>query len=307
VTTPPARPFVSVIIPTLDNVAGLARCLAPLEAQTYAANRYEILVVDNGSREDVQSAVAAFPHVRFFREEKPGSYAARNLGLAVANGTVIAFTDSDCIPDRAWIENGVAGLLASPKCGLVAGRIELFFRDRAHPTPSELYDSIVMNFHQDRNVAERRFGATANLFAFKQVFEAVGVFNSQLMSGGDLEWGRRVSERGYPLAYAPNARVSHPARHTLRETYEREVRLVGGRYRMKAEKRAPAVSFAMDLVRAITPAIGFYVRLYRDPRLTTARDRASVIRVALGVKYVGAWELIRLMMGGKPRRGSAVS
>lgn len=305
--TAPARPFVSVIIPTLDNVRGLEQCLAPLEAQTYPTDLYEIIVVDNGSREDVQAAIAGFAHVRFFREEQPGSYAARNLGLAVANGEIVAFTDSDCIPDRDWIEAGVAALLANPRAGLVAGRVDLFFRDPAQPTPSELYDSIVMNFHQDRNVSELHYGATANLFSFKRVFEKVGVFNSQLMSGGDLEWGRRVFQHSYQQTYAPDARVAHPARHTLNETCERSVRLVGGRYAMKVQKHASTMSFALDLARALTPAIGFYWRLARDSRLPRAKDRASVVMVAIAAKYVGAGELIRLMLGGEPRRGSPAS
>ncbi len=298
-----ARPFVSVIIPVLDNLDGLERCLAGLAEQTYPTDLHEVIVVDNGSREDLRPAVAASPRARLLHERQPGSYAARNLGIAAARGEVLAFTDSDCVPARDWIEKGVEHLLRQPGCGLVAGRVELVFRDPLRPTASELYDLVVMNFHQDRNVAERRFGATANLFAFKRVFEAIGPFDGRLMSGGDLEWGRRVSERGLAQLYADDARVAHPARHALEDTYRQAVRLAGGTYRLKSLGGASAMRRAIDLARALTPAVGFYGRILADARLKRGRDRVAVVRVAIGVKYVVAGELIRLMMGGEPRRG----
>ena len=298
-----SAPFVSVIIPAFNNLEGLRRCLAPLEQQTHARERYEVIVVDNGSSDDVRSVVDGFPRVRLLREEQPGSYAARNRGIAAARGDVLALTDSDCVPTREWIEKGVENLLRAPDCGFVAGRVELTFRDPARPTPSELYDFIVMNFHQDRNVAERRFGATANLFVFKQVFEAVGPFDGQLLSAGDLEWGRRVFDHGLLQIYADDVRVAHPARHALAETYRQARRLAGGTYRLKIQNGATPARRMLDLARAVTPALGFYGRLLRDQRLKHLRQRVSVVLVAIRVKYVVAWELIRLMTGANPRRG----
>lgn len=298
-----APPLVSVIIPAFNDPEGLRRCLEALGEQTYAADRHEVIVVDNGSREDLRPVVAEFERARLLHESEPGSYAARNRGIAAATGEVLAFTDSDCVPTRDWIERGVEHLLRAPNCGLVAGRVDLLFRDPLSPTASELYDLIVMNFHQDRNVAVRRFGATANLFTFKQVFHTVGPFESRLMSGGDLEWGRRVYERGLLQLYADDVRVAHPARHSLEETYRQAVRLAGGTYRLKLKDGASPARRAIDLMRAVTPAFGFYGRILGDKRLTRMGDRVSVVRVAIGVKYVTARELIRLMLGGEPRRG----
>jgi glycosyltransferase involved in cell wall biosynthesis len=299
----PERPFVSVIIPAFNNAAGLGRCLEALADQTYAADRHEVLVVDNGSREDLRSVVAAFPRARLVHESEPGSYAARNRGIVAATGEVLAFTDSDCVPTHNWIERGVEHLLRAPTCGFVAGRVDLLFRDPVDPTASELYDLIVMNFHQDRNVAVRRFGATANLFVFKQVFHTVGPFDFRLMSGGDLEWGRRVHERGLLQLYADDVRVAHPARYSLKDTFRQALRLAGGTYRLKLRDGTTPASRAIDLLRAWTPAFGFYWRILGDKRLTRLGDRISVVRVALAVKYVTARELVRLMMGGEPRRG----
>jgi glycosyltransferase involved in cell wall biosynthesis len=292
-------PFVSVIVPVLDDREALARCLAALAGQTYPPDRHEIVVVDNGSREDPSPALDAVPRARLVREATPGSYAARNRGIAEARGDVLAFTDSDCVPAPEWIERGAARLAAEPACGFVAGRVELTFHDSARPTAAELYDSLVMNFHQDRNVHERRFGATANLFTTRAVLAAVGPFDAALASGGDLEWGRRVFANGYQPVYEAGALVRHPARASLAAALARERRLTGGRVQLE---RRDGVSAFLALLRAWIPALGFYARLLADSRLPRLGDRMRVVGVALAIKYAGALERARLMLGAAPRR-----
>jgi len=292
------RPFVSVILPVFDNAAGLERCLSALQSQAYPADRYEVIVVDNGSSEDPGPLVSRFARAQLVRESRPGSYAARNRGLDVARGDILAFTDSDCVPAPDWIERGVQCLASFPESGFVAGQVDLSFRDPAHPSSAELYDFLVMNFHQAHNVRDRKFGATANLFVPRRVFDMVGRFDAALLSGGDLEWGRRVLAKGLSQTYAPEARVAHPARYTLDETYRRALRLTGGDF-----ARSSGASRALELVRGFVPAIGFYARVLGDTRLPRFGDRVRVVLVALGVKYVTAWERLRLALGAAPHRG----
>lgn len=301
-STADPMPFVSVIVPVLDDREALARCLAALARQTYPADRHEIVVVDNGSREDPSPVLAAAPRARLVREAAPGSYAARNRGVAEARGDVLAFTDSDCVPDPGWIERGVARLAAAPGCGFVAGRVELTFADPARPTAAELHDWLVMNFHQDRNVRERRFGATANLFTTRAVVAAVGPFDAALTSGGDLEWGRRVFAKGYQPVYEPEAVMRHAARASLAAAVARERRLTGGRVQLERRDGIPGTRRFAALVRAWIPAVGFYARILGDARLPRWRDRVRVVGVALALKYAGALERLRLMLGAAPRR-----
>jgi glycosyltransferase involved in cell wall biosynthesis len=296
-----SRPFVSVIVPAFDNAAGLELCLRALEDQTYPADRCEVIVVDNGSRVDPAPLVSRFSRARLERESQPGSYAARNRGLAVARGEILAFTDSDCVPAHDWIKQGVASLAGCQGCGFAAGQVDLSFRDPAHPSAAELYDFLVMNFHQEHNVRDRKFGATANLFVPKPVFDRVGMFDATLLSGGDLEWGERVLAKGLRQTYAAEARVAHPARYSLDETYRRALRLTGGDFRRSSSSGAGRR--AVELARAFTPAVPFYARVLSDHRLPRFGDRVRVVLVALGVKYVTAVEHLRLTLGGSPRRG----
>jgi glycosyltransferase involved in cell wall biosynthesis len=100
-------PTVSVIIPVLDDFERLTKCLRAIGEQTWPLVQLEVLVVDNGSTGDIASVVAPFPFVRLLHEAKPGSYCARNRALSDARGSILAFTDSDCLPDAVWIEQGV--------------------------------------------------------------------------------------------------------------------------------------------------------------------------------------------------------
>ncbi len=169
-----SSPFVSVIIPVFNDAERLRLCLQALERQSYPRDRYEVVVVDNGSDDDLQPVVDPYKQVVLLRERRPGSYAARNAGIAKAKGDILAFTDADCIPDRQWIALGAARFLAADNCGLVAGQIELFFQNPSQPTAVELYDSIKIGFPQAEFVAESHYGATANLFTSKAIVEAVG-------------------------------------------------------------------------------------------------------------------------------------
>ncbi len=207
-------PLVSVIVPVYNDNEFLQACLNALAKQTYTKEQYEIIVVDNNSQEDVGIVVDGFEHVTLVHESQPGSYIARNTGIEVAKGEVIAFTDADCIPAPKWLENGVSTLHSEPNVGLVAGHIDLFAKDSENPNPFELYETVALAFPQDQFLADDQFGVTANLFTFKHVLDKVGGFNETLKSGGDKEWGQRVFKAGYTQLYAKDANVDHPARST---------------------------------------------------------------------------------------------
>src|SRR4051794_296822 len=91
------KPFVSIIIPVYNDGERLRTCLTALSKQTYPAERFEVLVIDNGSKVSPGPIVADFPFAKLSIETRPGSYCARNNGLALAKGEMFAFTDADCV------------------------------------------------------------------------------------------------------------------------------------------------------------------------------------------------------------------
>lgn len=287
-------PFVSVIIPVYNDNAHLTLCLQALARQTYPADRHEIIVVDNNSEENVAAAVAAFERVRLAQEPRPGSYIARNRGVELAAGEVIAFTDADCIPEPTWLERGVATLLSQPNVGLVAGRVELFAQDRDRPNPYELYETIALAFPQDQFLANDRFGVTANLFTFKRVLAAVGPFDETLKSGGDREWGQRVYAAGYRQLYGPEAQVNHPARNTWEDLRKRSVRIMGGRYDMLTAAQDSKAALLKDFIVFLKPPFRFFWRTWQDSRLRGPGQKWQFTVVMLRLRWVAIQERFRL-------------
>ena len=289
--------FVSVIIPVYDDFQQLKKCLHALEDQTYPKGSYEVVVVDNGSSESIEPVVAGFGQALAVREGRIGSYAARNKGLSLARGEVIAFTDSDCIPEPDWIEGGVARLRGTVGCGLVAGKVETFFEDPLRPTAVELYESATA-FPQRRYVELRKYGATANLFTFKSVFEDVGPFDEGLRSGGDYEWGRRVHSSGYGQVYADDVRVWHPARRSFGQLRGKIVRVAGGH--RSSPDPADSSRFKLELLVRLLPPVRGALRVLSNKRLGGIGDRLKVVLVMCLVRYLQVWERLRVRLRGKP-------
>ncbi len=295
--------FVSVIIPVYNDSQRLKICLEALAKQTYPKKLYEVIVVDNASTEDIKSVVSQFEQARYAYESRPGSYIARNKGLLSAKGDVLAFTDSDCIPIPGWIEKGVAHLVSTPNCGLVAGKISLFFQNPQEPTAVELYEKIVLNFFQDKKLKDHQFGMTANIFTFKAVMDDVGGFDSTLKSGGDRQWGQRVFAAGYQQVYADDACVDHPARHSYAELRKRITRLVGGRHDRLLSKNPSSVEIAKDIVDMFKPPFRSLYRAFKNEELEGLDQKLKFISVIFFARYIDISEKIRLYLGGRSQRG----
>jgi glycosyltransferase involved in cell wall biosynthesis len=150
--------FVSVIVPVWNDAERLRHCLQALEAQTYPHDLYEVIVVDNHSTERIGHVVSRYAHARLVHETRPGSYAARNAGMASARGKIIAFTDADCIPASDWLEKGVGHLTLTEGCAVLAGRIEIFPRLAQQPNAIERYEGLVA-LAQREFVRKYSFGA----------------------------------------------------------------------------------------------------------------------------------------------------
>lgn len=213
---PVSTPFVSVVIPVFNDAARLRTCLQAVAAQTYPADAFEVLVVDNASTEDLAPSVPHDPRFQLLHEPVPGSYAARNRALQTARGEVLAFTDGDCVPDPAWLQRGVARLVGPPFVDYVAGAVELFYEGGGPTSAAELYE-FRHGFPQEFYLREQHFGATANVLTWREVVERVGPFDARLKSRGDAEFGQRVHAAGLVQVYDPQVVVRHPARATAQE------------------------------------------------------------------------------------------
>lgn len=210
---------ISVIIPHYEDLDRLNTCLSQLSRQTLPSDRFEIVVADNASPcgEDVVRAVIR-SRARLVVCTERGAGPTRNAGLAAAVHPLLAFTDSDCIPDKGWL---AAGMSALSTASIVGGQMKVSARSPGDRSGAEAFET-VFAFDNRKYVKEQSFSVTANLFAHRRVFNAVGGFRTHVSE--DVEWCRRAVAAGFKIIYADGAIVTHPARanwHELRQKWER--------------------------------------------------------------------------------------
>lgn len=217
--------FVTVVVPTYKHWDELRLCVAALKNQSYKAECYEVLIINNEPTSSPPDDFDLPINFRILDQPLAGSYASRNLGIASARGEIIAFTDSDCIPHLDWLKNGVAAL--ENGVNRVAGRVEIFFESNKLNI-IEIYEKI---YAFDQALYAKNGGAvTANFMTWKKHFNDVGVFNALMMSGGDMEWGARATSKGITIDYVSDVVVYHPSRSNIKDLKQKLKRTTGGRY-----------------------------------------------------------------------------
>lgn len=291
-------PFVSVVIPVWADQERLESCLEALKGQDYPAERMEVIVVDNGSGDEPARLGARFPQIRFVEEGTPGSYKARNRGIQLARGEILAFTDSDCIPAADWIASGVRRLCEMSRIGFLAGSVVVAPRVTADPSLAELYE-IVLAFPQAEYVRQAHFGATCNLFTTAGVFREVGVFDDRLYSAGDIEWGRRVFASGRQMVYAQDVRVTHRARASVAELIQRARRVAAGALLLEQDRPARVLS---DQLLFLFPRPRLVWKILTSRQTDDPWKRALLLGLHLMLRQVKFWERVRIMLGGQPLR-----
>ena len=179
---------VSVIIPVYNGEAFLAEAMQNIQQQNYQL--LEIIVVDDGSSDRTAEIAANFSdQVRYVFQPNAGPAAARNKGLEMAQGDVIAFLDVDDL----WTENKLnlqlEHLAQDPLRDIVLGHVQVMQRTEVAPEQASFVK------FGDPCVASNLGCAVFR----KSVFEKVGFFDPALRYSEDVDWFMRAREQGIPM------------------------------------------------------------------------------------------------------------
>lgn len=267
-------PFFSVVIPTYERPAQLARCLAALARLDYPAERFEVIVVDDGSAETPADVVGAFDGqlaVRLLVRDNAGPAAARNLGAAHARGRFLAFTDDDCEPDRSWLCALAARLAATPD-RIVGGRTINTLATNPYAETSQLIIEVVYA-HFNADPMDARFFASNNFAVPAERFRALGGFEETFRTSEDREFCDRWLAHGWRMTFAPEALIRHAHTLTLRSLWGQHFGYGRGALRFHRAREARGAE-------PFRPDTGFYMKLLRAS-LMRARDSRSALSPAL--------------------------
>jgi GT2 family glycosyltransferase len=210
------RADITVAVATMGRPDALARCIrAVLDGHTQPA---EIVIVDQSDDDATEQMIreATWPDVSvtYLRQPRLGLAASRNGAIAVSTAPMVAFTDDDCVPDRAWLTAILAVFETDPHVDVVTGRILPLGPDQPglHAVSSRR-SSIPARFH-GRSLPWA-VGSGGNVAVKRDWLERVGGFNERLGAGArglsaeDMDLLYRLLRAGAVVQYEPASIVLH--------------------------------------------------------------------------------------------------
>lgn len=208
--TGPVPADVTVVIPVLDRPEELARCLSGL-------TDLRVIVVDDGSRDPgaIERVVKAVGARGLRHDANRGPAAARNTGLAAADTELVAFLDSDCVPEPGWLDH-LLPHFADPLTGAVAPRVVQYEAGR---TWLGRYEDVGSPLDMGPSPALVRPGArvayvpTAALVV-RRAAATIG-FSADMRVGEDVDFAWRLGDAGWRIRYEPLATMRHEHRVRL--------------------------------------------------------------------------------------------
>ena len=225
----------SVIIPAFNASHTIERCLSSLMRQSVKREDYEVIIVDDGSRDGTSDIVKEFP-VKYLWQANKGPASARIRGAKEAEGEIVLFTDADCVVQHDWIEEmvrffddpevmAVKGAYKTSQKSLVARFAQVEFEER---------------FEMLKKVEAIDMVDTYSAAYRKSTFLSLGGFDPSfpVANNEDTELSYRMSEAGYRMIFNPNAIVYHLNHPDSIIKYARN-KFWRGYWRMVVYKRYP--------------------------------------------------------------------
>ncbi|MDF1551810.1 MAG: glycosyltransferase [Deferrisomatales bacterium] len=209
----------SIVIPTKDRPRQLVACLEALAGLAYPSGRFEVVVVDDGSRMALAPVLDPFLdrlELTVLRQQNAGPAGARNTGAAKARGRFLAFTDDDCTPAEDWLQRLATRLETVPH-RLIGGRTINALADNVFSESSQLLIDYLYRYY-NADPDDARFFASNNVACSAEAFRKLGGFDPKYprAAAEDRDLCDRWLQSGTKLAYAPEAVVYHYHRLGLR-------------------------------------------------------------------------------------------
>jgi mycofactocin glycosyltransferase len=311
-------PSISIIIPTRDRGRSVVECLESLYAQEYPPNLIDIIVVDDGSRDETQKLVSRFSCKLLTNQQSRGQSYCRNAGAREAKGEILAFLDDDCVAGRTWLRD-LAGYFQWEKIGAVGGYVDGYSNRSMLDRYEKEFSLLNLGKYILRGVNDQFFVPTCNMLVRKKAFIETGGIRETLHLGEDVDFCWRMRDAGWQALYIPSGRVLHKHRNTLRTMLRRRAdygtsEAVLGRLHPRKQKVLQMRPLAAVAFLCLCSAIAFFSLLLlaatgaslvaeiaakalrlrmKHIRIPFGKVCFSVVRMYLSYFYLLSFHLIR--------------
>lgn len=289
---------VSVVIPVFNGADTLGLTLTSLAGQTLSRDRYEIIVVDDGST-DGSADIARAHGVKTIVQRNAGAPAARNAGVRAATGKWVAFTDCDCVPSRGWLAALLSAAEAAPQSLGAAGKTTGYRSETAAARFVDLMGGLDAQRYLQHPAFP--FAPTANAIYRRAYLLEAGGFDVRYKTYDACDLHTRLLRRRRgSFTYEPRALVLHRHRATWR-AYWRQQFFYGVGYAQFMLAHRSEISWsvrlqmraALDVLQkawlALAPANGMQRILTRGQLVRAAAQQAGFICTYYNLRERKKW------------------
>lgn len=268
----------SVVVATFNRTTPLRRCLTALADQDVDRHDYEVIVVDDGSSEDIGAVVEEFTgsmDINLYREDRSGPAAARNLGSARARGHFLAFTDSDCVPAKNWLSALRATMMSAPGAA-IGGHTNNGIPQNLCADASQCLITFLYRYY-NAGAHAAQFLTTNNLAVPIERFRELGGFDEsfRFAAGEDRDFCDRWVRRRWTMIYDRAAIISHEHAMGIRSFWRQHFNYGRGAHHFRTLRARRG----QEPVRMEPPA--FYLGILKAPFADNAWGRGLVLALLL--------------------------
>jgi len=236
-----SEPELSIIITTHNSEELIKRCIDSISSQTYPREKFEIVVVDDGSK-DKSVKIANDAGADKIIEVNPCSLSkARNIGVENSSANLLAFIDSDCEAKKDWVKGILNGL---KNVQSLSGPI--YNGNPDYPVAWAEYFIEFGGFHEFRKKGKIRFLPGCNAAFTREVFNKAGGF-TDLRVSDDVLFGESLRKAGVESFFIPDVEIYHICRTELNKLQNNMTLL--GKYFVRTRRHAPQIPYT-SLIRS---------------------------------------------------------
>ncbi len=202
-------PFMSIIIPTYNREDMIGNCLDSIKNVDYPKEKMEVIVVDDGSVDNTLKIISKYD-IKKIKQNHAGPAVARNNGIKNSKGSIIVFTDDDCVVPKNWLKD-LAKYFRDKTIVAVGGSIEPIGESLA--VKYEQYRRYLLYGKLGSNVFSKGFSylPTCNLAVRKTIIKEIGFFDKSFKHAAaeDVDFCYRIYKTGKIMFYDPRIAIKH--------------------------------------------------------------------------------------------------
>lgn len=271
------RVVLSVVIPALNEEKFIGHCLSALAGQTLGSDKFEVIVVDNGSTDRTREVSVQFEtllNLRVLEAGKGNISALRNQGASVATGSFLAFLDADCFPNSSWLRDAIELLRLGD-----GGVIGAFYTvpDKSRWVAKAWYGD--MPTMRSGRVS---YVPSGNLLVSRNLFLRLGGFAPAIPTSEDFEFCQRVRNAGYDVQAIPKLSVVHAGTPQTCGEFYRKQRWHGNGVRTAFLRDVFDRAFARTVALTASTVLGVLISVLGVP-VAIVNNRYAVMLIGPGL------------------------